>query len=209
MKLEKLFIGVAILATITAIPVASTLKSRTTQLKIERSDKARLQLRIDSVQKQLDQKEQQIKKDQQDKTDLQNKNSDLQTKLQSKRQTQQTLAVAVKVQQAGTYNPPVAVSGGCETLRPLVAQYGWPVSTAMAVMQAESGCNPSSNNPTDYHIICLGSRGLFQIGCDSTPNFGGMFDANANVAQAYSMWARRGWQPWGAYTSGKYLQYLR
>lgn len=101
------------------------------------------------------------------------------------------------------------VSGGsCETYRPLVAQYGWDVNVAMAVMQAESGCNAYNENATDRHPTCLGSRGLFQIGCDSTDDYAGMFNASENVAHAYSMYSTRGWSPWGAYTSGAYRRYL-
>jgi hypothetical protein len=102
----------------------------------------------------------------------------------------------------------VVPAASCEVYRPLVAQYGWDVRTAMAVMQAESGCRPTAENPTDPHKICMGRRGLFQIGCDSTKNYPGMLDPAANVAQAWAIYAARGWQPWGAYTSGAYRKHL-
>lgn len=102
---------------------------------------------------------------------------------------------------------------GCEQYRAMLAQYAWDVNIAMAVMQAESTtprgpCDAEAENAHDGHTTCLGSRGLFQIGCDSTNNYAGMFDASANIAQAYALYSRRGWQPWTTYTSGRYLRYL-
>lgn len=209
MKYEKTFIVIGLVALILAVPVAYAMKSRTNQLKIERTNSTRLELRIDSVQRQLEKKEQQIKQQEQE-------NGSLKQQLQSKReQAAKVAAAASRPAQTGSTAPSVAFKpaaalapASCASLRPVVAQYAWPVDTAMAVMQAESGCRPGAENPTDYHVICSGSRGLFQIGCDSTTNYAGMFDANANIAHAYSMYARRGWQPWGAYTSGAYLKYL-
>lgn len=93
---------------------------------------------------------------------------------------------------------------GCANYRHLVEQYDWDVSIAMAVMQAESGCNPGAFNP-EWHSNCQGSRGLFQIACvhrDST------FDPAGNVAAAYRIYGSSGWKPWGAYTSGAYRRYL-
>lgn len=96
---------------------------------------------------------------------------------------------------------PIAYSGGgCSQWTSIISQYDWNITTALAVCNAESGGNPNNNNAGDYHVTCYGSRGLFQIGCDSTANYDGMFDPAANVAQAYALYARRGWQPWGATT---------
>ena len=92
------------------------------------------------------------------------------------------------VQRVGTN-----VGGNCETYRPLVAQYGWNVGVAMAVMKAESGCNPNAANWTDNHKVCKGSFGLFQISCHS----GQVFDPVKNVQIAYQKYAARHWQPWG------------
>lgn len=90
----------------------------------------------------------------------------------------------------------------------------------MAVMEAEStthingvkvSCNPSAANRSDVHkdaygnVICIGSFGLFQISCHS----GEVYDPAKNVAIAYQKYQARKWQPWGAYTNGSYLKYLR
>lgn len=94
---------------------------------------------------------------------------------------------------------------GCSNYRYLVEQYDWNVSIAMAIMQAESGCNPEASNWSDNHRTCIGSFGLFQLACFWT---GAPFDPATNVAKAYEIYSRSGWVPWGAYTNGSYLRYL-
>lgn len=190
MKLEKSFIAILVAAIILAVPVASALQHRSNQLKVEHSKSQHLQIKVDSVQRQLDQKVEQQQK-------LEKDNADLKTQLQSKREAQAKLA---SVQ--ATVTSPVAVkgNGSCESYRSALSQYSWNVEVAMNVMNAESGCFAGNDNPTDGHVTCMGSRGLFQIGCDSTNNYAGMFDATANIAQAHALYARRGWQPWGGAT---------
>lgn len=107
-----------------------------------------------------------------------------------------------------TPSPVAEPAGDCNKWRHLIAQYDWNVEVAINVCNAESGGRGSNDNPNDRHpsagpLVCWGSRGLFQIGCDSVGNYAAMFDPAANIAQAYSMYARRGWQPWG-YTTCKY-----
>jgi hypothetical protein len=94
---------------------------------------------------------------------------------------------------------------GCDIYRPLVEQYAWDIRIAMAVMQAESGCNPNASNWRDQHRQCTGSFGLFQLACFWTDN---PYDPATNVAKAFEIYSRSGWQPWGAYTNGSYLRYL-
>lgn len=86
----------------------------------------------------------------------------------------------------------------CEAYRPLIAQYGWNVNVAMAVMKAESGCNPNAANLTDSHATCKGSFGLFQIACMS----GIVYDPAENIAIAWSKYQARGWRPWSVCTKG-------
>lgn len=94
---------------------------------------------------------------------------------------------------------------GCTNYRHLVEQYDWNVSVAMAVMQAESGCNPEASNWNDRHATCIGSFGLFQLGCFWTDN---PHDPATNVAKAYEIYSRSGWRPWGAFNNKSYLRYL-
>lgn len=113
--------------------------------------------------------------------------------------------------------PAPVVATGCEQYRPIIARYGWDVRTAMAVMEAESGCDPKAYNP-EYHrdqygnIICQGSFGLMQISCHS----GAVWDVEQNIAIAWKKYTSKDkngnqlfWKPWGAYTSGKYLKFMR
>lgn len=100
---------------------------------------------------------------------------------------------------------PSVYPASCETYRPLIEQYSWDVRIAMAVMEAESGCNPNSANLNDKHNGCMGSFGLFQIACYD----GQVYDPAKNIAIAWEKYKKRGWQPWGAYTSGAYKKYLR
>lgn len=75
---------------------------------------------------------------------------------------------------------------------------------------AESRGDPNAANRTDVHrdingaVICRGSFGLMQISC----HHGELFDPERNMAEAYRKYSQRGWQPWGAYTSGAYKKYL-
>lgn len=94
---------------------------------------------------------------------------------------------------------------GCVHYQNLVAQYGWDTRTALAVMQAESGCNPGAISHT-----C--DRGLFQVNCVHSAKVNGnldaLFDAETNVRVAYQIYQGCScWRPWVAYTSGAYLKY--
>lgn len=79
----------------------------------------------------------------------------------------------------------------------------------MAVMQGESGCEPMAKNPEPHkdangNVICYGSFGLMQISCHG----GEIYDPAANIEAAWVKYQARGWQPWGAFTDGRYLKYL-
>lgn len=117
------------------------------------------------------------------------------------------------VQQKEPRTARTAQVAGCEQYRSLVSKYDWDANTAMAVMKAESGCNPSAANMNDHHGQCSGSFGLFQLACfwTNTPK-----DPAHNIAKAYEIYSAvdpisgkpNHWQPWGAYTNGSYLQHL-
>lgn len=119
------------------------------------------------------------------------------------------LAYAAPIKIVATPKPVIAPkpqptsAGGCERWRPILAQYSWNVDVAVAVCNQESRGLATNDNPGDRHpsygpLICYGSRGLFQIGCDSTGGipYGNFFDPYVNIAKAYSMYKTRGWQPW-------------
>lgn len=69
----------------------------------------------------------------------------------------------------------------CGGWRDLVARYSWNVTDACAVLWCESRGDPDATNGIHH--------GLMQIAH-------GTYDPEGNVAQAFAMWSRRGWQPW-------------
>lgn len=86
--------------------------------------------------------------------------------------------------------------------------------TAVAVAGGESGYNPRAYNP-EWHYkngkkVCQGSYGLMQIGCvHHMENPEALYDVEFNLQVAKRVHSKRGWLPWGAYTDGRYEQYLQ
>lgn len=89
-------------------------------------------------------------------------------------------------------------------------QYDWDASIALAIMQAESGCNPSAHNPANFD----GSNdsGLFQI--NSIHVASGLISEEArrdpvqNIKAAYDIYQGGGWSAWSAYNNGAYRKFL-
>lgn len=76
---------------------------------------------------------------------------------------------------------------------------------AAAVAMAESSGNPNAYNPNDPNG---GSRGLWQI--NGIHGYLSSFDPLINVAAAIQISDNgSNWKPWGAYTNGSYLRYLK
>jgi hypothetical protein len=95
----------------------------------------------------------------------------------------------------------------CEYYKDIIKQYDWNDDVAIAVMMAESSCRPEVVNWKDKHATCMGSAGLFQVGCINAP-IEEMQDPKQNIDKAYKLYQERGWKPWGAFNSGKYKEYL-
>lgn len=99
---------------------------------------------------------------------------------------------------------------GCESYRPLLEKYDWNVNTAMAVMQAESGCRVNAYNGANSN----GSNdaGLFQI--NSIHVQSGLisdqarFEPSANVKAAFAIYLGSGWSAWSAYNNGSYQKFM-
>lgn len=89
---------------------------------------------------------------------------------------------------------------GCDAYRSLISGYAWDVATMMAIMQAESGCDPNAVSPPNYDG--LRDYGLMQLH--------GMYilDPGANIAAAYTKWVSQGYRAWSTYNNGAYLKYL-
>lgn len=95
--------------------------------------------------------------------------------------------------------PEITYSVGCEQYRPLIAQYSWDVATMMRICNAESGGNPTNHNWTDNHGSCLGSYGLFQIGCIHGYSVAHLENPANNIAAAYKVWNGGNYQAWSTF----------
>lgn len=126
------------------------------------------------------------------------------------------IAASKKVEASPTPQKPAVEAGrvgGCERFQPLLEKYDWDVRTMLAIMRAESGCDPNVTGDTSLTFTQNGrtygySVSLFQVRilpgrerCDS-------HDPATNIACAYHVWKSQGYKAWSVYTSGKYLKYL-
>lgn len=81
----------------------------------------------------------------------------------------------------------------------------------MAVMEAESHCR--SDDVGDQRVIAgvyAPSCGLMQVRTlPGRPNCEQLKDPETNIATAYGLYAKHGFQPWTMYNNGEYLKYLK
>jgi hypothetical protein len=91
------------------------------------------------------------------------------------------------------------------------------VVRAIAIAHGESGIalKPDAYNP-EWHYdrhgnkLCQGSYGVFQIACvHHMHDVEALYDVEFNVRMARKIYEDSGWRPWGAYTNGSYLAYMR
>jgi len=80
--------------------------------------------------------------------------------------------------------------------------------TALAIAWAESELNAKIPNWNDSHRGCKGSFGVFQIACLHTDDYTKLYNVEYNIKMARKIYDAEGWQPWGAYTDGRYKQYM-
>ena len=109
-----------------------------------------------------------------------------------------------------------AATPNCAQYANLVAKYAWNVATALAVMRAESGCDPNAYNGANSD----GSNdaGLFQVNSihvrSGLITDAGRYDPSTNIAAAYKIYQDRsaragdGWTAWSTYTSGRYKRWM-
>ena len=97
-------------------------------------------------------------------------------------------------------------TGGCERFRPIVERYNWNVQIAMAIMRAESSCNPSAYNGT-LNSDGTNDAGLFQINSvhDATS---ARLDPETNVRLAYKVYVSQGWSAWSVFNNKRYMAFL-
>jgi soluble lytic murein transglycosylase-like protein len=100
---------------------------------------------------------------------------------------------------------PITYPIGCANYLSLVDQYNWNTHVAMAIMQAESSCNPYSVSNVSINYDGVADYGLMQLhGVD-------ILDPAQNVAYAYyhKYLPAHGFTPWSTYNSGAYTKYLQ
>ena len=83
----------------------------------------------------------------------------------------------------------IAPTLGAQDWAALVSQYEWDTATALAVLYCESGGREWEINPT-------GHVGLFQISPIHRWAQIEMLVPAGNVAAAFELWERGGWNPW-------------
>lgn len=109
---------------------------------------------------------------------------------------------------------PEPIAPPVPTCQSEIAKYDWAQGTALAVSFAESSHNQANVGDLAIQYYQDGiqygaSYGCFQIRyLPGRPQPSSLLDATFNVKYAYDMYIKQGWQPWSAYTSGKYLKYL-
>lgn len=84
------------------------------------------------------------------------------------------------------------------TIEELVRRYDWPAHEALAIMDCESGGDPTAHNLN--HKTRDDSWGLYQINrygsLKNRPSAEWLKVPENNIEYAYKMWQRRGWLDW-------------
>ena len=93
----------------------------------------------------------------------------------------------------------ITATGDCM----LAYNYDWPKDIAYQFCMKESGGRADATNWTDNHGKCMGSYGLFQIGCFWFPYYGYgddvRYNPQINTEIAYNIWKRQGnFKAWSA-----------
>ena len=179
-------------------------KSKETKLKSLDLKYNKLNTELDKLKSDKNASDEQVKKLVEQRQQLEKEKEQLQADLQAKKEAESKIAMASKnVVNAVTHTQTASAASGNQCS--LVNNYSWDKRTAYAVCMAESGGDANAANMNDNHGTCRGSFGLMQLACFWIPN---PTDPNANMAKAYEIYTRSGWQPWGAWSSGAYLKYM-
>jgi hypothetical protein len=113
--------------------------------------------------------------------------------IQEQPQVETTPVATVALAEPVQVTQPVYVPG-CEQYVSLISQYDWNISVALQVAMAESSCNTLAVG--DKHIPPV-SCGLFQVRTlPGRPSCEQLQDPATNVAFAYQLYVKNGWQPW-------------
>jgi hypothetical protein len=108
--------------------------------------------------------------------------------------------------------PPEIPLTACEMVRQEIAKYsGWDIDIMTAIAISENRpCDPLNHNLSmnENHGICIGSYGVLQVGCLHYHDHENRDDLSTNVAVAYRVWLKRGYQAWTMYKNGEYKKWL-
>lgn len=192
MKIEhKICLIMAAIALILAVPIALATQHHANLLKVERAENKTLHLQLDTKSRELQYKNSQLEQLKRDNAEQQKRIDDQNKQIDAKAAAKQAAKLASMT------------TPQCETYRGLVAQYDWNVSTAMAIMQAESGCRAITPDNSAINYDGVPDYGLFQLhGIAVT-------DPAENVRIAYAVkYKTQGWGAWSTYKNGAYLRYL-
>lgn len=99
------------------------------------------------------------------------------------------------------------VANRCEEFRNLVKQYDWNVEIMLAIMMAESGCNPRSDN-SGLNVDGTYDYGLFQINSVHGHSRDILANPAKNTEIAFKIWQSQGYRAWAAYNNGSYLKFM-
>ena len=99
------------------------------------------------------------------------------------------------------------VAGRCEEFRELVEKYPWNSRIMLAIMRAESGCNPNSDN-TGLNRDGSNDKGLFQINSIHGFSDAERLDPIRNIEIAFRIWQSQGYRAWSTYSNGAYLKFI-
>lgn len=104
------------------------------------------------------------------------------------------------------------------TPQSIIAKYDWDVGVATAVFKTESGMNERAMNwncryngvskqcrPEDREKAWSVDCGIAQINVIGKTCPEEMFNPEKNLAKAYEMWRKRGFQPWVTYVNNYHL----
>lgn len=81
----------------------------------------------------------------------------------------------------------------------------------LAIAIAENRtCDPLRHNlsMSENHKICIGSYGALQVGCLHYTEGQDKDDLTTNVAVAYQVWQKQGYQAWSQFNNEEYKRFL-
>ena len=77
----------------------------------------------------------------------------------------------------------------------------------LAIMEAESGCNPEAVNTSNRDGST--DTGLMQINSIHGIPASELLDPSKNIATAWTIYKKQGLKAWSTFTSGKYKQFIK